>query len=176
MSSAARARRFSRPTETNPARRKFLIGGLVIIAVVIWLIVTSTMAGAQFFYTVDELKARGSDAVGKPVRIAGAVLGDSIQYDPETLTLTFTVVHIPADTQLINDDGGLAAALDAAVADTSRNQLQIAYIGVKPDLLKHAAEAIVSGELDADGVFHANELLLRCPTRYEEALPGQVEG
>lgn len=176
MSSAAQARRLSRTAETNPARRKFLIGGLVIIAVVIWLIVTSTMAGAQFFYTVDELKARGSDAIGKPVRIAGAVLGDSIQYDPETLTLTFTIVHIPADTQLINDDGGLAAALDAAVADPTRNQLQITYIGVKPDLLKHAAEAIVSGELDADGVFHANELLLRCPTRYEEALPGQVEG
>lgn len=175
MSSVPQTRKLSRPAAANPARRKFLFGGIVIIAVVIWLIVTSTMAGAQFFYTVDELKARGSDAVGKPVRLAGAVLGDTIQYDPETLTLTFTVVHISADTQLINDDGGLAAALDAAVADPTRNQVQISYIGVKPDLLRHAAEAIVSGKLGADGVFHANELLLRCPTRYEEALPGQVE-
>ena len=155
-------------------RNKFLIGGLVILAAVLYLIITSVGAGAQFFYTVDELTARGSDAVGEPVRIAGAVLGDTIRYDAETLTLTFTIVHMPADTQLINDDGGLAAALDAAVADGSRNRLDVVYVGVKPDLLKNAAEAILTGKLGEDGVFHANELLLRCPTRYEEALPGQA--
>ncbi len=155
-------------------RNKFLIGGLIILGATLYLIITAALAGAQFFYTVDELKARGSEAVGKPVRIAGAVLGDTIQYDAATLALTFTIVHTPADTQLINDNGGLAAALDAAVADTSRNRLDIVYIGVKPDLLKNAAEAILTGELGEDGVFHANELLLRCPTRYEEALPGQA--
>ncbi len=155
-------------------RSKFLIGGLLILAAVIYLIVSSTMAGAQFFFTVDEILNRGSEAVGKPARIAGAVLGDSIEYDPETLRLSFTIVHMPADTQLINDDGGLAAALDAAVADETRQRIEVVYIGVKPDLLQHAAEAILSGELGEDGVFHANELLLRCPTRYEESLPGQA--
>jgi cytochrome c-type biogenesis protein CcmE len=154
-------------------RYKFLIGGLVILATVVYLIVTSSFAGAQFFFTVDELTTRGADAVGTPARVAGAVLGDTIQYDPETLTLTFTMVHTPADTQLINDDGGLAAALDAAVADPTRTRLDVVYIGVKPDLLQNAAEAIVSGKLGEDGKFHATELLLRCPTRYEEALPGQ---
>jgi len=152
---------------------KFFIGGFVILAAVLYLIISSAFAGAQFFYTVDELKARGSEAIGKPVRIAGAVLGDTIQYDPASLTLTFTIVHMPADTQLINNDGGLAEALDAAVADTSRNRLDIVYVGVKPDLLINAAEAILTGELGEDGIFHANELLLRCPTRYEEALPVQ---
>ena len=163
-----------RVKSTSFRPNKFLVGGLIILAAVLYLIISSAIAGAQFFYTVDELKDRGSEAVGKPVRIAGAVLGDSIQYDATTLTLSFTIVHMPADTQLINDDGGLAAALDAAVADTSRNRLDIVYVGVKPDLLKNAAEAILTGELGEDGVFHANELLLRCPTRYEEALPGQA--
>lgn len=163
-----------RPKSSGFKFNKFLVGGLVILAAVVYLIVSSAAVGAQFFYTVDELKARGSEAIGKPVRIAGAVLGDSIQYDAETLTLSFTIVHMPADTQLINDDGGLAEALDAAVADGSRNRLDIVYVGVKPDLLKNAAEAILTGELGEDGVFHANELLLRCPTRYEEALPGQA--
>jgi cytochrome c-type biogenesis protein CcmE len=162
-----------RQNASGLGRNKFLIGGLVILAAVVYLIVTSAGAGAQFFYTVDELKARGSDAIEQPVRIAGAVLGDTIQYDTDTLTLTFTIVHMPADTQLINDDGGLAAALDEAVADSSRNRLDVVYVGVKPDLLKNAAEAILTGRLGEDGVFRANELLLRCPTRYEEALPGQ---
>ena len=87
---------------------KFLIGGLVILAAVIYLIVTSTVAGAQYFYTVNELLGRGASAVGQPVRVTGAVLGDDIQYDAETLTLTFTIVHLPADQDLVNNEGGLA--------------------------------------------------------------------
>lgn len=157
------------------SNRKFLIGGVVILLAVVYLIATSTLAGAEFFYTVDELAARGEGAVGQPVRVAGAVLGDSIQYDAETLTLTFTVVHMPADQALVNDEGGLAEALHVAVEDASRTRLQVEYVGVKPDLLRHEAQAIVTGELGTDGVFYANELLLRCPTRYEEAVPGQVE-
>jgi cytochrome c-type biogenesis protein CcmE len=27
-----------------------------------------------------------------------------------------------------------------------------------------------------DGVFYAQELLLKCPTKYEEAVPDQAEG
>jgi len=131
----------SKLASSGTGRSKFLIGGLLILAAVVYLIISSTAVGAQFFFTVDELLLRGPDAVGKPARIAGAVLGDSIRYDSDTLTLSFTIVHTPADTQLINDEGGLAAALDTAVADPSRNRLEIVYIGVKPDLLRHAAEA-----------------------------------
>ncbi len=158
----------------QPGRGKFLLGGLLILAAVVYLIVSSTIAGAQFFYTIDELTARGGDAVGEPIRISGAVLGDSIQYDAETLTLTFTVVNLPADAQLLEDEGGLAAALSAAVNDPTRTRMQVVYVGVKPDLLRHEAQAIMTGTLGEDGVFHAEELLLKCPTRYEEAVPEQT--
>lgn len=157
-------------------QRKFIIGGLIILAAVIYLIVVSTVASAEYFYTVDELLGRGAGAVGQPVRVTGAVLGDTIQYDAVTLTLTFTMVHLPADQELINAEGGLAEALHIAVEDTSRSRLQVVYVGVQPDLLRNEAQAIVTGELTEDGAFLANELLLRCPTRYEEAVPGQVSG
>lgn len=157
-------------------QRKFIIGGLIILAAVIYLIVASTAASAEYFYTVDELLGRGVSAVGQPVRVTGAVLGDTIQYDAETLTLTFTIVHLPADQELVNDEGGLAEALHLAVSDASRARLQVVYVGVQPDLLRHEAQAIVTGELADDGTFVANELLLRCPTRYEEAVPEQVSG
>lgn len=157
-------------------QRKFIIGGLIILAAVIYLIVVSTVASAEYFYTVDELLGQGVGAVGQPVRVTGAVLGDTIQYDAKTLTLTFTVVHLPADQELVNAEGGLAEALHIAVEDSSRSRLQVVYIGVQPDLLRHEAQAIITGELTEDGTFLANELLLRCPTRYEEAVPGQVSG
>lgn len=124
--------------------------------------------------TVDELVAKGSDAVDKNLRVSGAVIGDTIQYDPQTLTLTFEVAHVPAEQAELEDEGGLAEALHQAVMDPSRSRMTVVYVGVKPDLLRHEAQAIVTGYLGADGVFHADELLLKCPTRYEEAVPDQA--
>jgi len=48
-------------------------------------------------------------------------------------------------------------------------------VGVKPDLLKNEAQAIMSGRINENGVFEATELLLKCPSRYEEAVPNQAE-
>jgi cytochrome c-type biogenesis protein CcmE len=155
-------------------RAKFIIGGLLIVAAIVYLIVSSTQANAQFFLTVDELKARGADYIGKDIRISGAVMGESIIYDAKSLTLNFTIAHVPGDTKEVDEQGGLAAVLHAAVTDPTRNRLEVVYQGVKPDLLKHEAQAIMTGKLGEDGVFYASELLLKCPTKYEEAAPEQV--
>lgn len=159
----------------NPGRGKFIIGGLLILGTVIFLIVSSTAAGVQYYSTVDELFAQGEAAVGRPSQVIGAVLGDTIEYDAQELTLRFTVAHMPADNDVLEDEGGLAAALFEAVNDPERTKMQIVYYGVKPDLLQHEAQAIVTGKLGEDGIFYADELLLKCPSKYEEALPQQVE-
>lgn len=153
---------------------KFVIGGLLILGAVVLLIWNATTATQEFFLTVDELNAKGAEIVDKNVRVSGAVIGDTIQYDPATLTLTFEVAHVPADQAELEDEGGLATALHDAVIDPSRSRMTIVYVGVKPDLLRHEAQAIVTGQLGSDGLFHAEELLLKCPTRYEEAVPDQA--
>jgi cytochrome c-type biogenesis protein CcmE len=155
-------------------RMKFIVGGLLIIAAVVYLIVSSTRASAQYFLTISELNQRGSSVLGQDLRISGAVVGDTIQYDPQTLTLKFTVADIPGDNKVIEAQGGLAAVLHQAVIDSSRPRLQIVYSGVKPDLLRNEAQAIMTGKMGQDGVFHAEELLLKCPTKYEDAVPQQV--
>lgn len=159
----------------NPGRGKFIIGGLLILATVVFLIVSSTAAGVQYYSTVDELFEQGEAAVGRPSQVIGAVLGDTIEYNAEELTLKFTVAHMPADNDVLEDEGGLAAALFEAVNDPSRTKMQVVYYGVKPDLLQHEAQAIVTGKLGDDGIFYADELLLKCPSKYEEASPAQVE-
>jgi cytochrome c-type biogenesis protein CcmE len=40
--------------------------------------------------------------------------------------------------------------------------------------LRNEAQAIVTGHLGEDGAFRADELLLKCPTKYQEAVPSQV--
>jgi cytochrome c-type biogenesis protein CcmE len=155
---------------------KFIVGGVLIIAAVVYLIVSSTQASAQYFLTVDELAAKGQSVQNRELRISGAVIGDSIKYDQQSLTLTFTVAAIPGDNNEIEAQGGLAEVLKQAVNDPNRKRLDVVYNGVKPDLLRNEAQAIMTGTLDESGVFHANELLLKCPTKYEEAVPNQVEG
>jgi cytochrome c-type biogenesis protein CcmE len=157
-------------------RFKFIIGGLVILAAVVFLIFSATQANAEYFMTVDELTAQGQGAVGRNLRISGAVVGDTIQYDAQSLTLTFTVANVPGSNAEIDAEGGLAAVLHAAVVDENRSRLQVVYNGPKPDLLKNEAQAIMTGHLDQDGVFHADELLLKCPTKYQEAVPSQSAG
>lgn len=153
---------------------KFVIGGLLILGAVVFLIWSSTAATSEYFLTVNELEAKGANVVGRNLRVSGAVIGDTIQYDPQTLTLTFEVAHVPGDQALIENEGGLAEALHQAVMDPSRARLKIVYVGPKPDLLRHEAQAIVTGTLGEDGVFYADELLLKCPTKYEEAVPEQA--
>jgi cytochrome c-type biogenesis protein CcmE len=157
-------------------RAKFIVGGLLIVAAIVYLIVTSTQASAQYFLTVDELADRKGSEIGRDVRVSGAVIGETVVYDPETLTLKFTVAHVPGDNSEIEAQGGLAKVLYDAVNDPSRTRMPVVYIGPKPDLLRHEAQAIMTGEMGEDGIFYADELLLKCPTKYEEAVPEQSEG
>ena len=157
-------------------RMKFIVGGVLILAAVIYLIFSATKANAEYFMTVDELKAKSTSMAGEDVRVFGAVVGDTIQYDAKTLTLAFDVAQVPGDQKEVDAEGGLAAVLHAAVIDPNRARLQIIYNGPQPDLLKNEAQAIMTGHLDSNGVFHADELLLKCPTKYQEAVPNQVGG
>lgn len=163
------------PQTRAGGRAKFLVGGLLIVAAIVYLIVSSTQASAQYFLTVEELHQKGDSVAGRELRISGAVIGESIQYDAQNLILTFTVAHVPGDNKDIEAQGGLAEVLHAAVMDPGRPKLEVVYSGVMPDLLRNEAQAIMTGRMGDDGKFHAEELLLKCPTKYEEAVPGQVD-
>ena len=158
----------------SSGRAKFLIGGLLIAAAVIYLIASSTQASAQYYLTIDELVDREAEVADRELRISGAVLGESVDYDAESLTLRFTIVNVPADQKEIEAAGGLAEVLHQAVNNPDAARIPVVYEGPIPDLLQHEAQAIVTGRME-DGVFYAEELLLKCPTRYEEEVPVQAD-
>ena len=158
------------------SRTKFIIGGLLIVAAVVYLVVSSTQAAAQYYLTIDEMLEKGEALDGRAIKLAGAVDGESVAYDAETLTLSFMMANVPADLDEIEAGGGLAKVLHDALRDPNASRLPVIYVGPKPDLLRHEAQAIVTGRMGEDGVFYADELLLKCPTRYEEEVPLQSEG
>ena len=156
-------------------RTKFIVGGLLMLAAVVYLIASNLTAQAEYFMTVDELLARQSELTGRNIRVSGAVIGDTIEYDGHELS--FTIVHIPDSAAELEEDGGLAEVLHEAVTNPDAQSVTVVlYDEPKPDLLQHEAQAIVTGTMGDDGVFYADELLLKCPTRYDEAVPEQAEG
>lgn len=152
-------------TGSSSERLKFLIGGGLILAAVLYLLILGTMQGARFFITVDEV-VNDASYVNQTVRVSGAVVGESIEYDSENATIRFTIVNIPSEF----DD--LATALHDALLDPNATRMDVVVEDeAMPDLLQHEAQAILTGELGTDGKFNASELLLKCPSRFEESSP-----
>lgn len=162
-------------TPGGSGRAKFLVGGFLIVAAIVYLIASSTQAAAQYYLTIDELMVKGESIRDRDVKISGAVDGETITYDTKNLMLRFTIANVPGDLDEIEQAGGLAEVLHQAVINPDAQRLTVLYEGPMPDLLRNEAQAIVTGRLGDDGVFHADELLLKCPTRYEEEVPLQSE-
>ncbi len=133
----------------HPARNrvKFILGGLVILGLVSYLIISSISSAGSYYREVGEVLADQAGLIGKPLRVSGNIVTESIAYDAATLSLNFRI----SDT-----------------ADASK-QLPVYFHGVKPDQIhREGASAIVEGRLRPDGTLDASNLLLKCPSRYEE--------
>ena len=125
------------------SRIKFLIGGLVVVIVVVALIATSFSGSTSEYLTISEVRALGPDQTQNS-RVAGKIVTDSVQWDTAAVHLAFE----------IEDETG---------------RLPISYNGVKPDMMADAVEAVVIGKYDpTNQVFTASELLMKCPSKYEE--------
>ncbi|WP_170007191.1 cytochrome c maturation protein CcmE [Bacillus fonticola] len=127
-------------------KTKMIIALGVFIGVVGTLIYISIGNAATLYLTVDELDEKQEEAVGTRIKVSGKIVGESIEFDSSTMLLTF-------ELEGENGENGY--------------RVPIQYDGVKPDTLNDGWEAIVEGELTADGVFIASELLVKCPSKYE---------
>lgn len=134
-------------------RLKFIVGGVLMIAAIVFLVINAMQGNTQYYITVDEYFADQGKFVGRDLRVSGWVLGDSIEFtqiDNTTSQLEFEIVDD------INNPG---------------QRLRIVALNEPmPDLLQHEAQALVEGSAEGT-TFSANPggLFLKCPTRYEEA-------
>lgn len=139
----------ARPQSTNH-RLKFIIGGVLILAAVLYLVVTALGSTSKYYRTPSEVLAQRDQLVGKPLRVSGKLIVETIRWDAKNLLLDFE----------ITDDAGA--------------RLPVHFEGVKPDNMTEAAEVIAEGKLGNDGVLYANSLLLKCPSRYEEGQTTEI--
>jgi cytochrome c-type biogenesis protein CcmE len=123
-------------------RIKWIIGGIVIALTVGYLIFSAASGSAAYYVTIGELQQQ--EASRRNVRVSGNIVGESITWEPRDLHLAFDII----------DDSG---------------RLPVVYHGARPDMFRDGAEVVVEGRLTPEGTFEARTMLLKCPSKYEEA-------
>jgi cytochrome c-type biogenesis protein CcmE len=138
------------------------VGATLVAALVGWYAVSNLEGGAAFAYFqhLAEFQSRAAELAGRDARVHGYVAPGSIERDVGAKQVRFRVVNDPPHA------GGAAAA-----------PLEVVFASLEtPDLFKDGAEVVVEGRLaSAGGVFHADKVLAKCPSKFESA-PGREPG
>src|SRR5260370_41363266 len=138
----------ARPAPTTRPRKRrvrlsFVLAGLAVAGAVLYLVVATTGASAEFYMTVGQLHACTSCSA-RTVRVAGTVASNSITRD--------------------------AAAVHFVINDGTQN-MPVVYGGTLPDTFVAGGQVVVEGHL-ASGVFQADNVLVKCPSKFQAATPG----
>lgn len=112
---------------------------LPILAHVVYDVADSPLM--NYYVTVDEYAAQN---VTTQIRVGGAVVPGSIQWDNATRTMRFQVAG-------------------------DKTTLDVLYRGVAPDSFRDGATAIVEGSRGPNGVFVATGVAIKCPHQYLSA-------
>jgi len=132
----------------------------IAVALVI-LMVTAIRAASTYYYTLPQFRGLGQDAVGRYVQVNGTV-GGPLHWEATTQQLVFDV--LPATGTAASATGAGSAAVAA---------LPVVFHGARPDAFTTGISVVVAGRLGADGTFEAHQVLVKCPSHYTAAAPGQ---
>lgn len=127
-------------------KKKFLIGGIIILIAIGSLGFMAFQGAATYYYTVGEVTGKGSAMYDQNIRVSGQVTPNSvIRESTGSNLLKFTLVD----------------------RDNNTNRLMVAYKGAVPDAFKEGNDAVVEGKISSSGVFEAEQIIVKCPSKYE---------
>lgn len=128
--------------------RRFIFGGIIILAALSYLITGSMREAIVYFKTPSELKADTGASRGKSLRIGGMVLAGSLEKDLKSLTYRFRIT-----------DGV--------------ESVPVYFRGVPPDLFSEGKGAVIEGRLGEDGVFQATTIMAKHAEEYSPPKNGE---
>ena len=109
----------------------------VVTACVGYLIYSASGGSSEYYLTVAELVAQHQSG---DVRVAGVVQND-----------------------VVRSDGGLHVRFTEKDSTAS---IVVDYQGQLPDIFQPGITVVAEGRLGADGIFHARNVLAKCPSRF----------
>lgn len=144
ITAAAEERKTLRPRKRR-LPLSFILGGLAILAAVIYLVYANTQANAVYYMNVNELKSC-TICTTQSVRVAGVVQPGSIVRNDQKQLIHFVITA-----------GG--------------QSLAVVYSGVVPDIFQAGIQVVVEGHYTGTGPFQAQTLLAKCPSKFQSATP-----
>ena len=122
-------------------RTKFVIGALVILAVMTVISVRGLKEMVVFFYTPSEVLAEPVKFQEQKIRIGALVSPGTVDWNADTIQLKFR----------ITEDG--------------QDFISVVYQGVKPDMFREGRGVVVEGQMRGEQ-FYADLLLVKHSEEY----------
>ena len=124
-------------TDPRRQRRIWYAVGAVLVVAFLAYGTTSFKSNLTPYVSFDE-----ATKTARKVQVAGGLVQDSTRYLDDSQQLSFAMV----------EDGGAT--------------MTVHYNGVKPGNFEEAVQIVAIGVYD-DGVFEAEQLLVKCPSKYQ---------
>lgn len=122
-------------------QRLFLVLFLVVFSsAAIALVIYALRGNINLFYPPVDVAA-GKAPIGQPLRVGGMVVQGSVRRSETSLEISFELTDYQATVPVI-------------------------YTGILPDLFDEGQGAVASGELNAQGVLEATEILAKHDENY----------
>jgi cytochrome c-type biogenesis protein CcmE len=123
-----------------------IIIGVFVAMIAIAFVVFDGMQAETYFFDVHEAVERSAELTGETIRIRGDVQPGSFE----------------------GGEGQLESRFQVA---TEGQSMSIVYRRALPDTFEEDAEVVIQGRLEEGLVMYADEVLVKCPSRYEGAPP-----
>lgn len=126
----------------TPRQKRMIVVGLILagVSVASFLALTAFQKNLLYFYTPSQVAA-GEAPKGYPFRVGGLVVPGTVHRASNGTTVRFTVSDGPASVPVV-------------------------YTGILPDLFREGQGIISIGQLNAQGVFEASEVLAKHDENY----------
>lgn len=131
----------------HPAR-SVALGGVLIAAVLGFLIYQGISSNLVYYITPSELLAKGASANGGSFRLGGQVQPHSVHWNGKTHTLEFLLRDSRADVRVVSH-------------------------GIPPELFRAGIGCVVEGTY-ASGLFDATNLMIKHSSTYRAPKPGNA--
>ncbi|OGA48525.1 MAG: cytochrome c biogenesis protein CcmE [Betaproteobacteria bacterium RIFCSPLOWO2_12_FULL_62_58] len=126
----------------KPRHKRFIAisVGVAALGVAAALVLSAFQSNLVFFFTPSQVAANEAPQ-GRAFRIGGLVTPGSVKRQPDGVTVQFVVT------------------------DTAKD-IPVVYRGILPDLFREGKGVVAQGQLGADGVFRASEVLAKHDENY----------
>jgi len=126
----------------TPRRKRMLTIALLLLGMgaATALILQAFNQNLMYFYSTSEV-VDGKAPTARDFRIGGLVVRDSLERQADSLTVQFVLTDL-------------------------KQQVTVRYTGILPDLFREGQGIVANGQLGADGVFTAREVLAKHDENY----------